>query len=212
MELGPAGITVNAISPGLTRTGAASAGQPEELFAAVRDGPGHQAHARARRLRRGARVPRLRPGAQVITGQTISADAGLVHALMAGRLHGKVALISGTAVGMGRAAAQVFAAEGALVFGCDMDTEGQAQTEALVREAGGTIASLAPVDLATEAGAEAWVAAAVQPHTAASTSSTTTPRACVWAPSASSRSRTGRSPSTTSCTCRSCARGRRGRT
>jgi meso-butanediol dehydrogenase/(S,S)-butanediol dehydrogenase/diacetyl reductase len=80
---------------------------------------------------------------------------------MAGRLHGKVALISGTAVGMGRAAAQVFAAEGALVFGCDVDTEGQAQTEALVREAGGRIASLAPVDIATEQGASAWVAAAV---------------------------------------------------
>jgi meso-butanediol dehydrogenase/(S,S)-butanediol dehydrogenase/diacetyl reductase len=80
---------------------------------------------------------------------------------MAGRLQGKVALISGTAGGMGRAAAQVFAAEGARVFGCDMDTEGQAQTEVVVRETGGTIASLAPVDIATQAGAEAWVAAAV---------------------------------------------------
>jgi meso-butanediol dehydrogenase/(S,S)-butanediol dehydrogenase/diacetyl reductase len=80
---------------------------------------------------------------------------------MAGRLQGKVALISGTAVGMGRAAAQVFAAEGAPVFGCDMDTEGQAHTEALVHAAGGTIASLAPVDIATEDGAEAWVKAAV---------------------------------------------------
>ena len=38
-----------------------------------------------------------------------------------GRLDGKVALISGTAVGMGRAAAQVFAAEGARVFGCDIE-------------------------------------------------------------------------------------------
>jgi NAD(P)-dependent dehydrogenase (short-subunit alcohol dehydrogenase family) len=80
---------------------------------------------------------------------------------MAGRLQGKVALISGTAVGMGRAAAQVFAAEGARVFGCDTDTDGQAHTEALVREAGGQIASLAPVDLATEDGAQAWVTAAI---------------------------------------------------
>jgi meso-butanediol dehydrogenase/(S,S)-butanediol dehydrogenase/diacetyl reductase len=78
-----------------------------------------------------------------------------------GRLDGKIALISGTAVGMGRAAAQVFAAEGARVFGCDMNTAEQARTEELVREAGGTIASLAPVDLSTEDGAEAWVAAAV---------------------------------------------------
>ncbi|MFZ0088065.1 MAG: SDR family oxidoreductase [Solirubrobacteraceae bacterium] len=80
---------------------------------------------------------------------------------MAGRLAGRVALISGTAVGMGRAAAEVFAAEGARVFGCDMDIENQARTDVLVRDAGGTIASLAPVDIASEAGAHAWVDAAV---------------------------------------------------
>lgn len=38
-----------------------------------------------------------------------------------GRLAGKIAFISGTGAGIGRAAAQVFAAEGALVFGCDID-------------------------------------------------------------------------------------------
>ena len=54
-----------------------------------------------------------------------------------GRLEGKVALISGTAGGMGRAAAIEFAAQGALVAGCDMNVEGDAETEALVREAGG---------------------------------------------------------------------------
>ena len=59
------------------------------------------------------------------------------------------------------AAAQVFAAEGAHVFGSDMNTAEQVRTEELVREAGGTIASLAPVDLSTEDGAEAWAAAAV---------------------------------------------------
>jgi meso-butanediol dehydrogenase/(S,S)-butanediol dehydrogenase/diacetyl reductase len=80
---------------------------------------------------------------------------------MGGRLEGKVALISGTAGGMGRAAVQAFAREGARVFGCDMDAAGQAETELLVRDAGGTIASLTPVDIATEGGAEAWVAAAV---------------------------------------------------
>lgn len=83
---------------------------------------------------------------------------------MSGRLAGKVALISGTAVGMGRAAAQVFAAEGARVFGCDTDVAEQARTEQLVRRAGGEIASLAPVDIATEQGAEAWVQAAVERH------------------------------------------------
>jgi NAD(P)-dependent dehydrogenase (short-subunit alcohol dehydrogenase family) len=81
---------------------------------------------------------------------------------MAGRLEGKVCLISGTAVGMGRAAAQVFAAEGARVFGCDIDADEQARTEELVRAAGGEIASLAPVDIASEEGAAAWVAAAVE--------------------------------------------------
>jgi meso-butanediol dehydrogenase/(S,S)-butanediol dehydrogenase/diacetyl reductase len=78
-----------------------------------------------------------------------------------GRLDGKVALISGTAGGMGRAAALVFAAEGALVYGCDVQRDGQAQTERLVRDAGGTIDSLTPVDLSGADGAQAWVTAAV---------------------------------------------------
>jgi meso-butanediol dehydrogenase/(S,S)-butanediol dehydrogenase/diacetyl reductase len=78
-----------------------------------------------------------------------------------GRLDGKVALISGTAGGMGRSAAIVFAAEGARVFGCDVNADGERETEELVRRAGGTIASLTPVDLATPDGAEAWVTAAV---------------------------------------------------
>jgi NAD(P)-dependent dehydrogenase (short-subunit alcohol dehydrogenase family) len=78
-----------------------------------------------------------------------------------GRLDGKVALISGTAGGMGRAAAVVFAAEGARVFGCDVNAGLQAETDTAVREAGGEIASLAPVDLSTAEGARAWVDAAV---------------------------------------------------
>ena len=77
VELGPAGITVNAISPGLTLTGAAGGDQPPEMFAAVRDG-----QAIKRTL-----VPADYAGtlaflvsdqAAIITGQTISADAGLV--------------------------------------------------------------------------------------------------------------------------------------
>ncbi|HTU94278.1 MAG TPA: SDR family NAD(P)-dependent oxidoreductase [Solirubrobacteraceae bacterium] len=78
-----------------------------------------------------------------------------------GRLDGKVALISGTAGGMGRAAAVVFAGQGARVFGCDVNAELQAETDAMVRAAGGEIGSLAPVDLSTAAGAQAWVDAAV---------------------------------------------------
>ena len=41
-----------------------------------------------------------------------------------GRLDGKVVLITGTARGMGRASALVFAREGARVVGCDLDVDG----------------------------------------------------------------------------------------
>jgi meso-butanediol dehydrogenase/(S,S)-butanediol dehydrogenase/diacetyl reductase len=83
---------------------------------------------------------------------------------MSGRLAGKVALISGTGGGQGRVAAQLFAAAGAKVVGCDVDADTAAETERLVAEAGGDYVSLAPLDLATRAGADAWVAAAVAAH------------------------------------------------
>ena len=73
-------------------------------------------------------------------------------------LDGKVALISGTAGGMGRAAAVEFAAQGAAVVGCDIDEEGAEQTVELVTSAGGTMTSLAPIDLTSEQDAAAWVA------------------------------------------------------
>jgi NAD(P)-dependent dehydrogenase (short-subunit alcohol dehydrogenase family) len=78
-----------------------------------------------------------------------------------GRLDGKVALITGTAGGQGRAAALRFAAEGARVFGCDLDADGASETVALVRAAGGDMDSLHPVDLTVEAAAQAVVDAAV---------------------------------------------------
>ncbi len=79
-----------------------------------------------------------------------------------GRLDGKVALISGTAGGMGRAAARVFAAEGATVFGCDMDAERDAETVRLVEADGGAMRSRAPVDLTDPAQVSAWVDAAAE--------------------------------------------------
>jgi len=79
-----------------------------------------------------------------------------------GRLDGKVALISGTGRGMGRAAALEFAAEGAAVFGCDLNEAASDETVALVKEAGGTMEALAPVDLSSADGAQAWVGAAVE--------------------------------------------------
>jgi meso-butanediol dehydrogenase / (S,S)-butanediol dehydrogenase / diacetyl reductase len=78
-----------------------------------------------------------------------------------GRLDGKVALISGTARGMGRAAAVEFAAQGAAVFGCDLDEKASAETVDLVTAGGGRMAAIAPVDLSTAGGARAWVEAAV---------------------------------------------------
>src|ERR1700712_614607 len=81
-----------------------------------------------------------------------------------GRLHGKVALITGIGGGMGRAAALRFAAEGARVIGCDMDAATAAETERLVREAGGTMTVFAPVDLGDAAAAAAWVEAAIAVH------------------------------------------------
>jgi NAD(P)-dependent dehydrogenase (short-subunit alcohol dehydrogenase family) len=61
-----------------------------------------------------------------------------------GRLAGKIAFISATRAGIGRGAAQVFAAEGAKVFGCDINPpEADAETVALVEKAGGVMTSLA---------------------------------------------------------------------
>jgi len=66
---------------------------------------------------------------------------------MAGRLDGKVAIITGTGGGQGRAAARVFAAEGAKVVGCDIKEEGAEQTLREVTDAGGEMVSLHPCDL-----------------------------------------------------------------
>ena len=80
---------------------------------------------------------------------------------MAGRLDGKVALITGIAGGQGRAAAVRFAAEGASVVGCDLKVEEATDTVAMVESAGGRIASLQPVDLSDESGVKAVVDFAV---------------------------------------------------
>jgi NAD(P)-dependent dehydrogenase (short-subunit alcohol dehydrogenase family) len=66
---------------------------------------------------------------------------------MTGRLQDKVALITGTAQGMGRVAALRFAHEGARIVGCDINVEGSRQTLSHVRESGGEMLSLEPLDL-----------------------------------------------------------------
>jgi meso-butanediol dehydrogenase / (S,S)-butanediol dehydrogenase / diacetyl reductase len=80
------------------------------------------------------------------------------------RLRGKVALITGTAGGQGRAAALLFAAEGATVVGTDLDADGAAATVERVRSAGGVMDSTHPLDLGDEDGVQAWVDAAAQEH------------------------------------------------
>lgn len=82
---------------------------------------------------------------------------------MAG-LEGKVALITGTGGGQGRVAALRFAAEGALVVGCDVHAEDNEETVRLVREAGGTMTGMAPVDLGDPEEARTWIEAAAAVH------------------------------------------------
>jgi meso-butanediol dehydrogenase / (S,S)-butanediol dehydrogenase / diacetyl reductase len=80
---------------------------------------------------------------------------------MSDALDGKVALISGSGGGMGRAAALEFTAQGAAVVGCDLDAEAAEETSRLVSSARGRMVSVAPVDLTREEDAERWVREAV---------------------------------------------------
>jgi meso-butanediol dehydrogenase / (S,S)-butanediol dehydrogenase / diacetyl reductase len=81
-----------------------------------------------------------------------------------GRLEGKVALITGTAQGMGRAAAVRFAREGAKIVGCDINVEGDRETVRRVRRNGGEMVSLEPLDLCEPGAAERLVDVARQTY------------------------------------------------
>jgi NAD(P)-dependent dehydrogenase (short-subunit alcohol dehydrogenase family) len=63
---------------------------------------------------------------------------------MAGRLEGKVCVVTGTGGSMGRATALAFAREGGLVVGCDVIAEPAAETVDMVHAAGGQMVSLHP--------------------------------------------------------------------
>jgi NAD(P)-dependent dehydrogenase (short-subunit alcohol dehydrogenase family) len=75
------------------------------------------------------------------------------------RLQDKVAIITGAGSGMGRVAAQMFAAEGAKVVVAEYDEKAGTETMDLVRAAGGE-AAFVRTDVSSEADAAAMVAAA----------------------------------------------------
>jgi len=79
-------------------------------------------------------------------------------------LSGKVALISGTGGGQGRAAALLFAREGATVVGCDVNVEGHEETRRILREEGLELYGSAPVDLGDPEQAQAWIESAAAEH------------------------------------------------
>jgi NAD(P)-dependent dehydrogenase (short-subunit alcohol dehydrogenase family) len=78
------------------------------------------------------------------------------------RLHGKVALITGSGSGMGRASAILFASEGAKVVGLDVDEQGGNETAARVRAGGGE-----SIFVKADVAVEREVAAAVEAGVAA---------------------------------------------
>jgi meso-butanediol dehydrogenase/(S,S)-butanediol dehydrogenase/diacetyl reductase len=84
--------------------------------------------------------------------------------MAAGRLEGKVVLLTGIGGGMGRVTARLFAAEGAVVVGSDLNPDSAAETARLVEADGGSIESSAPVDLSDRAEIDRWVADTVARH------------------------------------------------
>lgn len=78
------------------------------------------------------------------------------------RLNGKVVIITGAGGGIGRASALLFAREGALIVGSDVNVEAAEATVEAVRNAGGTMVSLHPADLSRPEGARALVELAMQ--------------------------------------------------
>lgn len=81
-----------------------------------------------------------------------------------GRLEGKVILLTGIGGGMGRVTARLFAGEGAVVVGCDLDATSAAQTVQLVEQDGHSIDSTAPVDLGSRPAIERWIGDAAARH------------------------------------------------
>jgi NAD(P)-dependent dehydrogenase (short-subunit alcohol dehydrogenase family) len=83
---------------------------------------------------------------------------------MAGRLDGKVCVITGSGGSMGLAAARLFAAEGARVVGCDLNQERAEAALASVVKAGGSMVSYHPCDLTRRSECDAVVDLAIKTY------------------------------------------------
>src|SRR5712692_469950 len=82
---------------------------------------------------------------------------------MAGRVEGKVALVTGGASGIGRATALTFAREGAKLVVADMNEEGGQQTVHMITENGGE-ATFIQVDVTSASAVEAMISTAVETY------------------------------------------------
>jgi NAD(P)-dependent dehydrogenase (short-subunit alcohol dehydrogenase family) len=83
---------------------------------------------------------------------------------MSDRLEGKVCVITGTGSGMGRAAALLFAREGAKIVGCDVNEATGCATLEAVRAIGGHMMSLQPCNMAKRADVDRLMALAVDTY------------------------------------------------
>jgi NAD(P)-dependent dehydrogenase (short-subunit alcohol dehydrogenase family) len=83
---------------------------------------------------------------------------------MSGRLEDKVVALTGIGGGQGRAAALLFAREGALVVGCDKDPQTAAETHRLADEAGHPITSTGVADLADPDVVHDWIKQVADVH------------------------------------------------
>jgi NAD(P)-dependent dehydrogenase (short-subunit alcohol dehydrogenase family) len=82
---------------------------------------------------------------------------------MAGRVDGKVALVTGGASGIGRATALAFAREGAKLIIADMNEDGGQQTVHMIKEHGGE-ATFVQVDVSQATAVEAMISKTVETY------------------------------------------------
>lgn len=83
---------------------------------------------------------------------------------MPGRLDGKITLITGVGGAVGRASALLFAAEGAIIVGCDWQDAATQETVEMVRAAGGHMTARVGLNVGDDRAAAAWIDDAADEH------------------------------------------------